>query len=158
MTTNNKIDAIIAYILEENPDNKEFLRKQLISLSKAKTETKGNENLEMAVHDLLTDIGVPPALMGYRYLHKAIVHTYQHPEAIDCMTEGFYPMLALTFDTTPSRVERAIRNAITKAFDHGDVKMLEKYFRSQISPKSGTIPNAHFIARCAILIRQRLHA
>lgn len=155
MTIDSKINTLIAYVLAEDPERKENLRSALKAIDRA-TPGETSKDPDFVVHELLAEIGVPPGLVGYRYLHGAIVHVYRNPGEIDHITFGLYPQLAMQFDTTSSRVERGIRSAINSTFEHGDTTFLERNFRSQINPKTGAIPNGHFIARCAILVKQRM--
>jgi two-component system response regulator (stage 0 sporulation protein A) len=103
-------------------------------------------NLEMTVTEILHELGVPAHIKGYQYLREAILRVISEPDAINAVTKILYPDVAKTFDTTPSRVERAIRHAIEVAWDRGDLETLQKYFGYTISNIKGKPTNSEFIA------------
>lgn len=82
------------------------------------------ENLEVAVTEIIHQIGVPAHIKGYHFLRYAIMAAVEDPDIINAVTKRLYPAVAKQFDTTSSRVERAIRHAIEVAWDRGDVDVL----------------------------------
>ena len=95
---------------------------------------------------MLRKLGVPANLLGYEYLKTAIELCLADKSAINRMTKQLYPAIAKTHDTTPSRVERAIRHAIETAFDKGDTDVLQDIFGYTISSSRGKPTNSEFIA------------
>ncbi len=115
----------------------------------AQTQTSGEADLESMVTDVIHEIGVPAHIKGYQYLREAIILTVKDMDMINAVTKVLYPEVAKRFDTTPSRVERAIRHAIEVAWDRGDIEMLQKYFGYTVSNIKGKPTNSEFIAMIA---------
>ena len=115
----------------------------------------GEEPLESQVTEILHQIGVPAHIKGYHYLRDSILMAVRTPEIINAVTKQLYPSVAKDYDTTPSRVERAIRHAIEVAWDRGDVDVLTGYFGYTIHNTRGKPTNSEFIAM--ISDRLRLH-
>ena len=106
-------------------------------------------DLRSAVTEIIHEIGVPAHIKGYQYLRQAIILTVQDMELINAVTKVLYPAVAKHFNTTPSRVERAIRHAIEVAWDRGDLETLQKYFGYTVSNTKGKPTNSEFIAMIA---------
>ncbi|MBS6861022.1 MAG: sporulation transcription factor Spo0A [Clostridiales bacterium] len=115
----------------------------------------GEEPLEIQVTEILHQIGVPAHIKGYHYLRDSILMAVRTPEIINAVTKQLYPSVAKDYETTPSRVERAIRHAIEVAWDRGDVDVLTGYFGYTIHNTRGKPTNSEFIAM--ISDRLRLH-
>lgn len=103
-------------------------------------------DLEFRATEILHEIGVPAHIKGYKYLREAIIIAVNDMDAIDFITQVLYPQVAKTFQTTPSRVERAIRHAIEVAWDRGDLDTLKKWFGWTVSNTRGKPTNSEFIA------------
>ena len=114
-----------------------------------------DHQLELTVTEILHHIGVPAHIKGYHYLRDSIIMSVKHPEIINAVTKSLYPSIAKKYETTPSRVERAIRHAIEVAWDRGDVEILNGYFGYTIHNGRGKPTNSEFIAM--ISDRLRLH-
>ena len=114
-----------------------------------KTPERRNAELESVVTDIIHEIGVPAHIKGYQYLREAIILTINDMEMINAVTKVLYPTVAKKFDTTPSRVERAIRHAIEVAWDRGDIEVLQKFFGYTVSNIKGKPTNSEFIAMIA---------
>lgn len=112
--------------------------------------------IEMKVTDILHQIGVPAHIKGYHYLRDSIIMSVEHPEVINAVTKQLYPSVAKKYDTTSSRVERAIRHAIEVAWDRGDVDVLNSYFGYTIHISRGKPTNSEFIAMIADKLRLQL--
>ena len=108
-----------------------------------------NEHLETLVTSVIHEIGVPAHIKGYQYLREAIIIAVEDMEVINAVTKVLYPEVARRFDTTASRVERAIRHAIEVAWDRGDIETLQKYFGYTVSNAKGKPTNSEFIAMIA---------
>lgn len=110
-------------------------------------------DLETQVTRIIHQIGVPAHIKGYQYLRTAILMTISDNEIINSVTKVLYPSVAKKYQTTTSRVERAIRHAIEVAWDRGDVDTLNSYFGYTIQNSRGKPTNSEFIAMIADNLR-----
>ena len=110
-------------------------------------------NLEQDVTDMIHEIGVPAHIKGYQYLREAIMMSVDDPAMISSITKILYPTIAKRFQTTPSRVERAIRHAIEVAWNRGKMETLAAMFGYTINTGKGKPTNSEFIALIADKIR-----
>ena len=117
-----------------------------------KPERTGHD-LEKDVTDMIHEIGVPAHIKGYQYLREAIMMSVNDIEMLSSITKVLYPTIAKKFDTTPSRVERAIRHAIEVAWNRGRMETLNSLFGYTISTGKGKPTNSEFIALIADKIR-----
>ena len=106
-------------------------------------------NIETLVTNIIHEIGVPAHIKGYQYLREAIIIAVGDMDVINAITKVLYPQVAKTFQTTPSRVERAIRHAIEVAWDRGDLDTLQRFFGYTVSNTKGKPTNSEFIALIA---------
>ena len=113
-------------------------------------------DLEIMVSDILREIGVPAHIKGHSYVRAAIVLGVEKPGTLVSVTKVLYPTIARMFQTTSSRVERAIRHAIEVAWDRGDVDVLSGYFGYTIQSDKGKPTNSEFIAMISDKIRLSL--
>ena len=112
-------------------------------------------NLEAQVTGIIHKIGVPAHIKGYQYLRTAIIMTIENNDLINSVTKILYPTVAKKYQTTSSRVERAIRHAIEVAWDRGDLDTLNSYFGYTIQNERGKPTNSEFIAMIADNLRLR---
>lgn len=117
---------------------------------------KTQERLEALVTNIIHEVGVPAHIKGYQYLREAIIMVVNDIDVINQITKSLYPKIAHKFNTTPSRVERAIRHAIEVAWGRGDQKMVENIFGYTISASKGKPTNSEFIAMIADKLRLEL--
>lgn len=110
-------------------------------------------NLEMDVTDMIHEIGVPAHIKGYQYLREAIMMSVEDVEMLNSITKILYPSIAKKYQTTPSRVERAIRHAIEVAWSRGKMETLDALFGYTINIGKGKPTNSEFIALIADKIR-----
>ena len=110
-------------------------------------------NLEQDVTDMIHEIGVPAHIKGYQYLREAIMMSVDDPAMISSITKILYPTIAKRFQTTSSRVERAIRHAIEVAWSRGRMETLDALFGYTIDTGKGKPTNSEFIALIADRIR-----
>ena len=110
-------------------------------------------DLEKDVTDMIHEIGVPAHIKGYQYLREAIMMSVEDIEMLSSITKVLYPTIAEKYDTTPSRVERAIRHAIEVAWNRGRMETLNALFGYTISTGKGKPTNSEFIALIADKIR-----
>jgi two-component system response regulator (stage 0 sporulation protein A) len=126
--------------------------------SAAAPSPRQEESLESVVTEVIHEIGVPAHIKGYQYLREAIILTINDMEIINAVTKVLYPEVAKKFNTTPSRVERAIRHAIEVAWDRGDIETLQRFFGYTVSNIKGKPTNSEFIAMIADCLSLRRKA
>ena len=138
----------------------EHLRRLMESRSKeaaaptvVETATESVPDIETQVTKIIHQIGVPAHIKGYQYLRTAILLTIKDSDIINSVTKVLYPSVAKKYQTTTSRVERAIRHAIEVAWDRGDVDTLNSYFGYTIQQGRGKPTNSEFIAMIADNLR-----
>ena len=142
------------------PYNIESLCRHILSLAATRNgESDGDElierspDMESQVTKIIHQIGVPAHIKGYQYLRTAILLTVNDGEIINSVTKILYPTVAKHYQTTTSRVERAIRHAIEVAWDRGDIDTLNSYFGYTIQTNRGKPTNSEFIAMIADNLR-----
>ena len=116
-------------------------------------EKKLTFDLEKDVTDMIHEIGVPAHIKGYQYLREAIMMSVEDPDMLGSITKVLYPTIAKRYQTTSSRVERAIRHAIEVAWNRGKMETLDNLFGYTISTGKGKPTNSEFIALIADRIR-----
>ena len=117
------------------------------------TEEESPVALERLVTSIIHEVGVPAHIKGYQYVREAIILAVQDMDVINAVTKVLYPEVARRYNTTPSRVERAVRHAIETAWDRGDLETLQRYFGYTVSNTKGKPTNSEFIAMIADRIR-----
>ena len=117
---------------------------------------RGTSDLESIVTELILHIGIPAHIKGYHYVRRAIIASVDDPEMMSSVTKVLYPTIAKEFQTTTSRVERAIRHAIEIAWDRGDVDVLNSYFGYTVHTGRGKPTNSEFIAMISDKLRLKL--
>lgn len=115
-------------------------------------------DLEKDVTDMIHEIGVPAHIKGYQYLREAIMMSVEDIEMLNSITKILYPSIAKKYQTTPSRVERAIRHAIEVAWSRGKMETLDSLFGYTINIGKGKPTNSEFIALIADKIRLHYRA
>ena len=148
-----QVDALMRLCVAEDVD-KDRLReevKRMLLLRKY-----GSLDPEQEIRRVLLELGSPDHLVGHPYVVRAILLVLGDQLYINHITFGLYPQLAVEFDTTPARVERAIRHLIEVTWSRGDMAVLEHYFGNTISASRGKPTNGEFIARLSNVIRQRM--
>ncbi len=134
-----------------------YSEKPSLTVSAVPQTSRGEASLEAMVTEIIHEIGVPAHIKGYQYLREAIILTINDMDIINAVTKVLYPTVAKKFNTTPSRVERAIRHAIEVAWDRGDIEVLQKFFGYTVSNIKGKPTNSEFIAMIAdcLSLRQK---
>ena len=110
-------------------------------------------NIENDVTSIIHDVGVPAHIKGYQYLREAIIMSVNDNEMLNSITKILYPSIAKKFQTTSSRVERAIRHAIEVAWNRGRMDTIDELFGYTINAEKGKPTNSEFIALIADKIR-----
>ena len=122
--------------------------------SNIKTENKREPiDLESEITNIIHEIGVPAHIKGYMYLREAITMVVNDMELLSAVTKELYPSIAKKYNTTASRVERAIRHAIEVAWARGQVDAINKLFGYTIHNDKGKPTNSEFIAMVADKLR-----
>lgn len=130
------------------------VRNKYIEISR--DDSKKEENLEALVTNVIHEVGVPAHIKGYQYLREAIMMVINDIDVINQITKSLYPKIAYKYNTTPSRVERAIRHAIEVAWGRGQQEAVENIFGYTISASKGKPTNSEFIAMIADKLRLEL--
>ena len=110
-------------------------------------------NLENDITNIIHEIGIPAHIKGYQYLRDAIMMSVKDMDMLNCITKILYPTIAKKYQTTSSRVERAIRHAIEVAFSRGRVEIIDELFGYTVSNGKGKPTNSEFIALISDKIR-----
>ncbi len=111
------------------------------------------EDLENRVTNMLHEIGIPAHIKGYHYLRDAIMMAVEDMDVLNAITKVLYPTVAKKYQTTSSRVERAIRHAIEVAWNRGKLDTLDELFGYTVSTGKGKPTNSEFIALIADTIQ-----
>lgn len=110
-------------------------------------------NLQISITKTLHELGVPSHIKGYQYIREGITLVYQRPEIIGGITKELYPEIAKKFDTTVSRVERAIRHAIEVSWNRGNWQLMEDIFGHSVDIDKAKPTNSEFIVTVADKLR-----
>lgn len=154
-TVEKKIDICLRWILADGKEKRNEIAMEAASLLRQNTEA-ANFVVEDFTENLLRELGVSQALLGFNYMVYAINLVVDDEEYINGVTTKLYPAVAKKFDTTAPRAERAMRHAVEKTFDNGDYDLLVKIFGGGISKFGGKVTNSEFIAGCAREVRRRM--
>ncbi|MFS0561970.1 sporulation transcription factor Spo0A [Terribacillus sp. 179-K 1B1 HS] len=123
-----------------------------IRVTKEKKRDK-KPNLEASITNIIHEIGVPAHIKGYMYLREAITMVYNDIDLLGSITKVLYPDIAKTYNTTASRVERAIRHAIEVAWNRGNMDSISSLFGYTVSISKAKPTNSEFIAMVADRLR-----
>ena len=130
------------------------LGKRILGLAEGnRSAASQEENLEVVVTEMIHQLGVPAHIKGYQYLRDAIILSVNDMEMLNSITKVLYPTIAKRHQTTPSRVERAIRHAIEVAWSRGKMDTIDELFGYTVSTGKGKPTNSEFIALIADKIR-----
>ena len=139
------------YILK--PFDFDELEKRILSLSNLKVESKNIDlrynNLQIAITKILHELGIPSHIKGYQYIRDGVSLVFDNPDMIGGITKELYPELAKKFDTTVSRVERAIRHAIEVSWNRGNWDLMEEIFGNSVDIDRAKPTNSEFIVTVA---------
>lgn len=121
--------------------------------SKASKINVYHNNLEISVTKLLHGLGVPSHIKGYQYIREGVILMYEKPDIVGAITKELYPEIANRFDTTVSRVERAIRHAIEVSWNRGDIDLMEEIFGHSVDYDRAKPTNSEFIVTVSDKLR-----
>lgn len=161
--TSYKKESTIKLISEYNVDyymlkpiDLKTLEKRIVDLviptNNSVPEGKDNK-IEVAISKLLHSLGIPSHIRGYQYIRESIYMMYQNPDMLGGITKTIYPEIANRFDTTASRVERAIRHAIEVSWARGDYELMEEIFGHSVDYDKSKPTNSEFIVTLADNLR-----
>lgn len=145
------------------PANPENLKKRIIELvtpaspAAADKDDKAGKNarqiknrtLEEKITNIFITVGIPAHIKGYQFLREAIKLAIDNPDIINSITKKLYPEVAEKFDTSPSKVERAIRHAIEVAWNRGKIENINSLFGVRVYNHNEKPTNGEFIALVA---------
>lgn len=114
-------------------------------------------NLQVSITKILHELGVPSHIKGYQYIREGITVLFERPEVIGGITKELYPDIAEKFDTTVSRVERAIRHAIEVSWNRGNWQLMEEIFGHSVDIDKAKPTNSEFIVTVADKLRLEFH-
>lgn len=152
-------DGFISKTIEEGasyfmikPVDKSLLIKRIEELLNDKTvQTKSSKNkpLEEKITNIFITVGIPAHIKGYQYLREAIKMAIENPDIINSITKRLYPAIAEKFETSASKVERAIRHAIEVAWNRGKIENINSVFQLKVYDSNEKPTNGEFIALVA---------
>ncbi len=112
-----------------------------------------HNNFQITVSNILHELGVPSHIKGYQYIREGICLIYNSAGHVGSITKDLYPALADTYNTTSSRVERAIRHAIEVSWNRGNWELMQKIFGHSIDIDRAKPTNSEFIVTIADKLR-----
>ncbi|NLK97507.1 sporulation transcription factor Spo0A [Defluviitalea saccharophila] len=135
----------------------EIIKNKSISVNSNKGSfAPSAHSLETEVTNVIHEIGIPAHIKGYQYLRDAIIMAINDMDILNSITKQLYPSIAKNYNTTPSRVERAIRHAIEVAWSRGKMDTIDKLFGYTVNNGKGKPTNSEFIALIADRLRLEL--
>lgn len=146
--------GVTYYILKpfDLPDLEDKILDTFTTSSKKSINILSN-NLQISISKMLHELGMPSHIKGYQYIREAISMVYDNPDIVGGITKELYPELATKFDTTVSRVERAIRHAIEVSWNRGDWDLMEEIFGHSVDIDKAKPTNSEFIVTVADKLR-----
>ncbi len=147
------------YILK--PFDLSDLEKRIYDITK-KENKNGNidfytSNLQVSITKMLHELGIPSHIKGYQYIREAVNIIFENPSVIGGITKELYPELAQKFNTTTSRVERAIRHAIEVSWNRGNLDFMEEIFGYSVDIDKAKPTNSEFMVTIADKLRLDFH-
>ena len=116
-----------------------------------------HNNLQISITKMLHELGIPSHIKGYQYIREGVAILYERPEVVGAITKELYPDIASKFDTTVSRVERAIRHAIEVSWNRGSWDLMEEIFGHSVDIDKAKPTNSEFIVTVADKLRLETH-
>ncbi|MBR1413371.1 MAG: sporulation transcription factor Spo0A [Bacilli bacterium] len=136
------------------PFNKESLEKRILDIFASRNRRFTDDpSAQITISKMLHDLGIPSHIKGYQYLRDSIYIIFQSPELVGNITKEVYPEIAAKYDTTSSRVERAIRHAIEVSWARGEYALMEDLFSNSVDIERSKPTNSEFIVTIADKVR-----
>lgn len=136
------------YLLKPTPVES-IVKKVEEALNQKSRRLIKNKSLEERITKIFISVGIPPHIKGYQYLREAIKLSIEDPDIINSITKKLYPGVAQRFDTSPSKVERAIRHAIEVGWNRGKIENINSLFGVRVYSQNEKPTNGEFIALVA---------
>lgn len=165
-TSYNAMDVIrevsdygVSYYLLK-PFELEDLEKRILQLDNKKSGKNidiRHNNIQLSITKTLHDLGIPSHIKGYQYIREGVEIIFDRPDVIGGITKELYPELAMKFETTVSRVERAIRHAIEVSWNRGDWDLMEDLFGHSVDIDKAKPTNSEFMVTIADKLRLEYH-
>lgn len=137
------------------------LERRILQLGNSKLEGKNidfkHNNLQISITKMLHELGIPSHIKGYQYIREGVGIIYERPDLIGGITKELYPELAEKYDTTVSRVERAIRHAIEVSWNRGNWDFMEELFGHSVDIDKAKPTNSEFMVTIADKLRLEFH-
>ncbi len=137
------------------------LDKRIHSCFEVATEKRNidlfQNSLQLSITKILHELGMPSHIKGYQYIREGIMLIYKNPDMIGGITKELYPEIASRFDTTTSRVERAIRHAIEVSWNRGNWDLMEEIFGYSVDIDKSKPTNSEFLVTVADKLRLEYH-
>lgn len=159
LTSSRLQDDLPPYLTDNSIDFSYFkpyslidMRNKLLSLLNVNSmhmRVYQNKNIDERLSNIFIRAGIPPHIKGYQFLREAVKLSVSYPDMINCITKKLYPTVASTFNTSPSKVERAIRHAIEVAWNRGKIENINSIFGIKIYNKGEKPTNGEPIALVA---------
>lgn len=108
-----------------------------------------HNKISVSITNILHELGIPSHIKGYQYIREGIAMIYDNPDLIGAITKELYPQIAKKYDTTVSRVERAIRHAVEVSWNRGDWDLMEQIFGHSVDIDRSKPTNSEFIVTIA---------
>ena len=147
------------YVLK--PFDLDNLKSRIYDIMNKKSVDKNidfyNSNLQVSITKILHELGIPSHIKGYQYIREAIGIIFDKPEVIGGITKELYPELASKYNTTVSRVERAIRHAIEVSWNRGNLDFMEEIFGYSVDIDKAKPTNSEFMVTIADKLRLDFH-
>jgi len=138
------------------PFDSETLKERIQDLISPQTNQKGvfingksSNQIEEKITNIFITVGIPAHIKGYQFLREAIKLAIANPEIINSITKKLYPTIAEKYDTSASKVERAIRHAIEVAWNRGKIENINNLFGIKVYSSNEKPTNGEFIALVA---------
>ncbi len=147
------------YVLK--PFDLSILEKRIYDITNKKEDSENIDfyasNLQVSITKMLHELGIPSHIKGYSYIREAVSIIFEKPEIIGGITKELYPELASKFNTTVSRVERAIRHAIEVSWNRGNLDFMEELFGFSVDIDKAKPTNSEFMVTIADKLRLDFH-
>ena len=133
------------------PINMDILSERILDATKLEYQEYefGDNEIQQHISKLLHDLGMPSHIKGYQYIREAIELMYNNPKYLGSITKELYPFIANKYETTSSRVERAIRHAIEVSWTRGDYDLMDDIFGHSVDFDRAKPTNSEFLATLA---------
>ena len=162
-TYKGKLNNVLVMLVQEDTQGNDLYdeimkakssrAKDIVRLRKEDESVLRQNELEMTVTEIIHEIGVPAHIKGYQYLRSSIMMAVLDMDILNSITKQLYPSIAKEYDTTSSRVERAIRHAIEVAWGRGKTDTIDELFGYSLNHGRLKPTNSEFIALIADKIR-----